>query len=204
MGTEEEERMHSNRKGLWRALGTCLTAGLTLAFATTSLARTPDGETPAVEDVCADEPSGVSFGLCNAYCEAMDCDSETPNASARACERVRAKYEEHARGPLPCEAVECPCAAFYAEAIGVYESGGGDLSTWDQCAAPAEPAGSQSTDSTPGDRTILVTLMSIPEVECNATVSRSGRLLYFEGAGELSAEEHAACDALQRSLCQEP
>jgi hypothetical protein len=55
------------------------------------LASTPDGETPAEEDVC-DEFSGASYGLCVAYCEAMDCD-EDPNADETACERVSERFQ---------------------------------------------------------------------------------------------------------------
>jgi hypothetical protein len=46
--------------------------------------------------------SGAAFGLCNAFCEAMDCDSDRPRASARACERVLANYERKTGpGSLP-------------------------------------------------------------------------------------------------------
>jgi len=46
---------------------------------------------------------GEEFGLCNAYCEAMDCDGDTPQASAKACAKVKAKFEAIAFDPeLPC------------------------------------------------------------------------------------------------------
>ena len=52
-------------------------------------AGTPDGLTPAVEDICTTWGlSGQVNGLCNAYCEAMDCDSADPQASDQACNRV--------------------------------------------------------------------------------------------------------------------
>ncbi|HMB53739.1 MAG TPA: hypothetical protein VKU40_10500 [Thermoanaerobaculia bacterium] len=66
---------------------------------------TPDGLPPSVEDVC-DGQKGAAFGLCNAYCEAMDCDSANPQASQKACDRVAANYEKHAGSPPPCS---CPC-----------------------------------------------------------------------------------------------
>jgi hypothetical protein len=75
------------------------------------LAQTPDGQTPAEETVC-DHESGAAFGLCNAYCEAMDCDSANPQASATACAKVKAKFTNiTGRTSLPCEAppVICPC-----------------------------------------------------------------------------------------------
>jgi hypothetical protein len=71
-------------------------------------ASTPDGQTPAEETVC-DNESGAAFGLCNAYCEAMDCDSPAPQASATACSRVRANFLRFTGRPLPCDVV-CPCA----------------------------------------------------------------------------------------------
>ena len=50
---------------------------------------TADGLTPAVEDICTKWGySGKVNGLCNAYCEAMDCDAVAPQASAQACTRV--------------------------------------------------------------------------------------------------------------------
>ena len=66
-------------------------------------AQTPDGEPPAFEGVC-DEESGAAFGLCNAYCEAMDCDSEFAEASEKACQRVAANYTKLTGVEfLPCD-----------------------------------------------------------------------------------------------------
>ena len=79
-----------------------------------ALAQTPDFMTPHMETIC-DVESGAAFGLCNAYCEAMDCelanDSDPltePHASATACSKVRAKFENVTGRDLPCE-VQCPC-----------------------------------------------------------------------------------------------
>ena len=41
-----------------------------------------DGVTPAVETVC-DGLADELFGLCNAYCEAKDCDSDNPKEHLR-------------------------------------------------------------------------------------------------------------------------
>jgi hypothetical protein len=50
---------------------------------------TPDGLTPGVEDICTKWGfSGKVNGLCNAYCEAMDCDAAAPQASEQACTRI--------------------------------------------------------------------------------------------------------------------
>ena len=88
-------------------------ATLTLAFALlliwtgTALASTPDGTPPSGETVC-DGEVGAAYGLCTAYCEAMDCESPTPHASPTACTRVRNNYLKHTGQPLPCEAT-CRC-----------------------------------------------------------------------------------------------
>lgn len=75
------------------------------------LAETADGVTPAVEDVCAGQ-IGAALGLCNAYCEAMDCDSADALAAPEACGRVRDKYQTLTGSDLPCEDGTCPCNSF--------------------------------------------------------------------------------------------
>ncbi len=67
------------------------------------LAETPDGETPAEENVC-DRESGAAYGLCAAFCEAMDCDGKDPSASEAACLKVKDKFiQVTGRQSLPCE-----------------------------------------------------------------------------------------------------
>ena len=90
---------------------------------------TPDGETRAQKDgcfsplewagewkagfrackktagceICAAE-SGAAFGLCTAYCEAMDCAGEEPAASEAACLKVKDPYiQVTGNEALPCE-----------------------------------------------------------------------------------------------------
>ena len=88
-------------------------AHLTLYFALllicsgAALAQTPDGMPPALETVC-DMETGAAYGLCNAYCEAMDCESANAQASATACSKVRAKFENITGHDVPC-AASCPC-----------------------------------------------------------------------------------------------
>lgn len=61
-------------------------------FGLPALASTPDGETPAEESICSEE-TGALKGLCNAYCEAMDCNlNEGVHASAKACGKVLDNY----------------------------------------------------------------------------------------------------------------
>ena len=90
---------------------------LTLAFALllvctgagAALAQTPDDLPPALETVC-DAETGAAYGFCNAYCEAMDCDSDAPNASANACSQVRGKFQNITGRDVPC-ALACPCTS---------------------------------------------------------------------------------------------
>jgi hypothetical protein len=48
--------------------------------------------------------SAKALGLCLAYCVRLDCDSETPRASEKACATLARHFEDSARGlTLPCE-----------------------------------------------------------------------------------------------------
>ncbi len=84
-----------------------LTFALLLIGAGAALAQTPDELPPSRETVC-DAETGAAYGLCNAYCEAMDCESEAPSASATACDKVSTKFQTITGHALPCE-VSCPC-----------------------------------------------------------------------------------------------
>lgn len=80
-----------------------------LVAAAPAIAKTPDGQTPSEETVCNGQ-KGAAFGLCNAYCEAMDCDSPAPHASPKACEKTRSQFERITGSAMPCDAVSsCPC-----------------------------------------------------------------------------------------------
>ena len=84
----------------------CIVVSMVFA-AVPVMALTPDGKTPAEETVC-DNLAGAAFGLCNAYCEAMDCDSNNHKASDGACQRKREKFVQlTGKKDLPCEVDEC-------------------------------------------------------------------------------------------------
>ena len=93
-----------------------LTLALLLLCTGAALAQTPDWMTPSEETIC-DGESGAAFGLCNAYCEAMDCDGPNAQASATACAKVKDKFTNiTGRALLPCEScpppppgTTCPC-----------------------------------------------------------------------------------------------
>jgi hypothetical protein len=84
-----------------------LTLALLLLCTGVALAKTPDGVPPSLETVC-DMEQGAAYGLCNAYCEAMDCESANPHASATACAKVGGKFHQITGRDLPCDA-SCPC-----------------------------------------------------------------------------------------------
>jgi len=83
-----------------------LVAGSLLSWSSVH-ALTPDGKPPSEETVC-DGETGAAFGLCNAYCEAMDCDSPNHQASDTGCAQVKANFVRKTGRPLPCDVV-CPC-----------------------------------------------------------------------------------------------
>ena len=56
-----------------------------------------------------EEYDGALKGLCNAYCENMDCAGDDPNATERACERVRDNFLAKGGEQLPCE----PCYNYF-------------------------------------------------------------------------------------------
>jgi hypothetical protein len=71
----------------------CIAIGFLLAAPVSG--QTTDGQTPAQETICETWGfEGKVQGLCNAYCEAMDCDDPFPQASDQACSRVLIKIED--------------------------------------------------------------------------------------------------------------
>ncbi|UCH79906.1 MAG: hypothetical protein JSW20_09125 [Nitrospiraceae bacterium] len=70
--------------------------------------KTPDEMTPSIETVCDDAGLfGAAWGLCNAYCEAMDCDSDVTRASDKACDNIFDKIVTITGEVPPCEDL-CP------------------------------------------------------------------------------------------------
>jgi hypothetical protein len=83
------------------ALAAALALFVTAVAWRTSSAKTPDGMPPSQEQVCSGL-QGAAFGLCNAYCEAQDCDVH-PRPS---CAALRRNFARLTGSPvLPCDAV---------------------------------------------------------------------------------------------------
>ena len=76
-----------------KKLITMFISGIAVAFLMSpfAFAQTPDGDTPAEETFCEDNFTGKLNGLCNAFCEATDCDSLNAKASATACAKLQNK-----------------------------------------------------------------------------------------------------------------
>jgi hypothetical protein len=68
---------------------------------------TPDESPPAEEQVCDDAGlMGAALGLCVAFCEANDCDTQPKSP---ACGKLRANYARiTGELILPCEMIEPP------------------------------------------------------------------------------------------------
>ena len=76
---------------LWLVAALSLSLGLSVADNSMTVAGVVDGESTTGDGVCADVDKKLS-GLCDSYCEAMDCDSELPLASQKACEKILEKF----------------------------------------------------------------------------------------------------------------
>lgn len=67
----------------------CTLALLILCSISPAISEAADSLTPAAETICDSWGfTGQVRGLCNAYCEAMDCDDANAQASDQACARV--------------------------------------------------------------------------------------------------------------------
>jgi hypothetical protein len=53
---------------------------------------------------------GATYGACNVYCEALDCDGPPDARREAACDRAFDRYFELSGEPPPCEPL-CPCAS---------------------------------------------------------------------------------------------
>lgn len=183
-----------------------LALGVCMSFAGVALAQTPDGETPAEETVCDDE-SGAAFGLCNAYCEAMDCESDDPQASANACTRVGDKFEQITGRIPPCE-ISCPC--FTAEDLqeggaiaecgvnfpgfsnlaGVRYTNGGIACSGELCATGA-PGVLSCAISTPADFVIVNPITEDDDFGCRTLILQNCPNPNLDG-GSAAAESSTA------------
>jgi hypothetical protein len=97
----KKSRFTLDRQGVVAAAIIVLVFGL--VWTKSVLAQTHDGQTPAEETVC-DVFTGRAFGLCNAYCEAIDCDVY-PGPS---CPVIREEFRKKTGlEVMPCDVDVC-------------------------------------------------------------------------------------------------
>ena len=141
------------------------------------------------QDACEGQV-GAAFGLCNAYCEAMDCDSADQQASDKACNKVYDKFFTHAGTPPPCE-VSCPCF------------------TLDDLQAGGEISECGENFSSPFDDLagIIYTPLAIACSGFNCATMGTTNCSYLGGTGTLEGiteTEDAGCRTLILAACDTP
>jgi hypothetical protein len=162
---------HQSRKQL--PVVVLLVPFLAASLAGRAAAKTPDGQTPAQETVC-DQETGAAFGLCNAYCEAMDCDSPDHRASANACANVKRNFVKKTGRPLPCD-VQCPCG----DHLPVFEAIASGTATIELCFIDTEFIVVAATDAT------FTAVWTGPPATCDANLQPP--------AVELTTTEQLVC-----------
>lgn len=142
------------------------------------------------QDACEGQ-IGAAFGLCNAYCEAMDCDADDPEASDNACNSIYDEFVTRTGSPPPCE-VSCPCFT-----LGDLQAGG----PIDECGEnlPGFPdlAGAFYTDGTAACSGINCAGAS--ETASCAYTGEGGSILFG-----ISPEDDADCRTLILANCDSP
>lgn len=188
-------------------------------FGLPALAQTPDGQTPAQENVCdplksAEVTKGL-YGLCVAYCEARD------NAESSSRSRgILANYNRKKRGTdpdMPCIQVApaapvappCPCwTNAQASAVDGVLSDGSTASGWSALTSDPSACGADPTMpyimeagivASRQERT-LIQAVELPSINgCQYWNMLNGTLVIFNSlsieAGNLTAEGLAACKA---------
>jgi len=118
---------------MYRLVIACALA-LLVALAGTALTKTPDGQPPSTETSCTGL-SGSARGLCNAYCQAQDCDVH-PRPS---CEQLRKNFQRATgSSKFPCDRVACGQSAPQCN---------GDCPTGFVCTSGAENGGPEGGGS---------------------------------------------------------
>lgn len=159
-----------------------------VAASAVALGGTPDDVEPSREDVC-DGLTGAAYGVCTAYCEAMDCDFEKPNASPTACRSTARKFAALTGGQKPpCELQPPPACTVDAQDDGL------DLND----PAPWTLAVLANDVATPAGTTLTITANTAP-ADITLDSATSG---VFSGAWTDSHEAYvrtftytACCDA---------
>jgi hypothetical protein len=142
---------------MYRLIAACVLA-LVVALAGTALTKTPDKQPPSTETACTGL-FGAARGLCNAYCQAQDCDvHERPS-----CANLRKQFQKQTgSAKFPCDRVACGQSAPTCD---------GECPTGFVCASGVENGGSEGGGESGGD-TLTVCSCAVP---CgNATAPQCG------------------------------
>ncbi len=143
--------------------------------------QTPDEETPAEEGVCDFLQGSEGYGLCVAFCEAKDCDTnETPP-----CEKLKANFEELTGTCMPCD-YECLCTCPFE--IGECPTTGPIISEPCRFSAPGGGSGSGGGDG--------CGLSSQVSIDCARICSTNGNVypLYSRTKTEASSCNPSQCE----------
>jgi hypothetical protein len=168
---------------------------LTLVPAPAS-AQTPDGQTPAEETAC-NGLTGTAYGLCTAYCEAMDCDGPFPAASGKACGKVYANFVSKTGGQVPPCVITCPCADAFAQVK--QDAANAGFPTSSSCGVPF---GAHWGGAAPGQGPYHVHAEGSATIVPFCTAWSADNLI--KSAAPLSSAELAACQAIITSTCNAP
>jgi len=168
-------------------------------------AQTADGVATAGVDVCTEAGlGGRDWELCNAYCEALDCDGDAPRASDRACERVLESWARQADGrTIPCEAIECPCWSSSEQVDAVHDSNLPPASgrpTFRVCSEDTADSNLAVTDFR-SDAFIASFVSGTDAICATELYPRGGEVVPILWAEDLTEGEIEACSQILRELC---
>jgi hypothetical protein len=154
-------------------------------------AQTPDTQTPAQETACNGQ-TGAAYGLCTSYCEAMDCDSSSPSATATACNKVYDNFLRLTGQAPPCL---CPCSAGWAQ---VQQFAAGENLAVTVCTTGNEESQVQF-GATPAVRLNLVSYT----VEGSYCTAWDGSANPVVSVSPLTAPQIAACRSIISNICSQ-
>jgi hypothetical protein len=172
---------------MYRLIIACVLA-LVAALAGTALTKTPDKKPPSTETACVGL-FGAARGLCNAYCQAQDCDvHQRPS-----CATLRKQFQKQTgSSQFPCDRVACGQSAPACD---------GDCPTGFVCASGVENGGSEG-----GSDSISACTCAVPCGEATApqcagacplgTVCSSGAEGGGSEGGSEGGPEGATCTCL--------
>jgi len=116
---------------MYRLMIACVLA-LLVALAGTAMTKTPDKQPPSTETSC-NGLSGSARGLCNAYCQAQDCDVH----NRPSCDVLRKQFQRATgSSKFPCDRVACGQSSPQCN---------GDCPTGFVCTSGAEAGGSDGS-----------------------------------------------------------